>query len=549
MSAGSGRVVRTSLLYTLGAFALAGFFAVRNVSSWPARISYPGEESYEGCALAETARLAERVSIYAAPSAEGFAGATYGPLYFLVGSRLIDPGAPSYFPLRLLSTFAILGCAAGCVLLAFWLTRSWLAAGLSPLVFLSYGIVTFHGVSSLSDSVALFLCFSGFLVAYRFRDTRAILLAVPLMALGFYYKPQFIAGPVAVFAYLLLERRFVRAAQFAGLLAAALLGGFAFFQFVVFRGQEFWRHFLLYQSTLFSLRQFELGLLAFVFMFAAPALLGLEYMRTHPNRMLQCYFIAAIVLGLITIGKESAFLQYFYESILMISVLVPALLMSRIARRRGVVEVLVLFGIALLAGQWYTPPAPKPVDVAQHAAVQSFFRHNISAHSRALGYRGGDLVQAGLDTPFADLFTSELLSRHGVVPDQHLLSRIRDRWFSVIVLDFDIERERDPRLLNMYLTAPARDAIEENYWVAGAIKVPTPESLDAQDRFYLYVPRSLPTGSAVSEKGFAPAFAVNGTCSTEGACVGRFAKGRATSVSGAVSNLFPWGTRPVAVAK
>ncbi len=91
MIAGSGSVFRTSLLYAISAFLLAGFFAVRNVSSWPARISYPGEESYEGCALAETVRLAERVPIYAAPSAEGFAGATYGPLYFLTGSRLIDP--------------------------------------------------------------------------------------------------------------------------------------------------------------------------------------------------------------------------------------------------------------------------------------------------------------------------------------------------------------------------------------------------------------------------------------------------------------------------
>ena len=496
MIAGSGRVFRTSLLYILGAFLLAGFFAARNVSSWPARITYPGEESYEGCALAETARLAEHVPIYAAPSAQGFAGATYGPLYFLVGSRLINPDNPSYLPLRLLSALAILGCAAGCGVLAFWITRSWLAAGLSPLVFLSYGIVTFHGVSSLSDSVALFFCFSGFLVAYRFRNTRAILLAVPLMALGFYYKPQFIAGPLAAVAYLLLEKRFTRAAEFAGAMAASLLGTFAFFQWVMFRGQEFWRHFLLYQATLFSWHQFEMGVLAFAFIFAAPALLGLEYLRTHPNRMLQGYFVTAILLGLITIGKESAFLQYFYESIVLISVLVSALFASRIGQRRGVIEVLVLLGIALLAGQWYTPPAPKPRDITEHDAVQSFFKHNIPAHSRVLGYRGGDLVQAGLDTPFADLFQTELLARHGVVPDQYLLERIRERWFAAIVLDFDLETERNPHLLNMYLNASAQEAIEQNYQVSDRITVPGPELLNLQDRFYVYIPRPHRAGSS-----------------------------------------------------
>lgn len=498
MIAGSASVFRTSLLCTISAFLLVGFFAVRNVSSWPSRISYPGEESYEGCALAEMVRLAERVPIYAAPSTEGFAGATYGPLYFLAGSRLIDWEKPSYFWLRLLSAIAIVGCAAGCGLLAFWLTRSRLAAALSPLVFLSYGIVTYHGVSALSDNVALLFSFFGFLVAYRFRNSRAILLAVPLMVFSFYYKQQFIAGPLAVFAYLLWERRFVRAAQFAGLLAFSLLGAFACFQWVVFRGQEFWRHFLLYQSTLFSWHQFELGFLAFAFIFAAPALLGLEYLRLHPNRLLQCYFVAAVLIGLVTIGKESAFLQYFYESILGISVLVPALLVSKIAARRGALEVLVLLAIAVVAGQWYTPPAPKPADVAQYDGVQRFLKQSVPPHSRVLGYRGGDLVQADFDTPFDDLFQTELLARRGIVPDQYLIERIRERWFSAIILDFDLAKEKNPQLLGMYLTAAARKAVEQNYQITSQVAVPSPERLNAQDLFYVYVPRPVITASAIS---------------------------------------------------
>src|ERR1035441_8404622 len=80
-------------------------------ATWPARILYPGEESYEGSALVEIARLGQGVPIYAAPSNEGFAGATYGPLYYLVGSRLVNPKRPSYLPLRLLSALGILRCA------------------------------------------------------------------------------------------------------------------------------------------------------------------------------------------------------------------------------------------------------------------------------------------------------------------------------------------------------------------------------------------------------------------------------------------------------
>jgi hypothetical protein len=481
---------KAALACALTAFVLAGFFAVRNLSSWHTRITYPGEESYEGCALAEMVRLAQGVPIYAPPSDEGFVGATYGPLYYLVGSRLVNPASPSYTPLRLLSALAILACATACGLLAFWITRSRLAAFLSPLVFLSYGVVTFHGVSALSDSVALLLFFAGFLVAYRFRNSKGLLLAAPLMCLGFYYKPQYIAGPLAVMVFLVLEKRYVRLVQFLGALALFGFGLLGFFQWVAFPGQQFWQHFFLYQATLFSWYQFKIGLLVFVLMFGVAVLLAFEYLRTHTERMLSCYFVCAVALGIVTIGKQTAFIQYFFESILMVSVLVPALVAKRIEKGRYPVDVMVLLAIALFAGQWYTPPAPLPSAVGQFAAVQSYFRRNFPAHARAIGLRGGDLVQAGLDTPFSDLLQTELLARHGVVSDGHLLKQIRAGWFSLIVLDFDLDKETDPIWLNYYLTPAAREAIKSSYRVVDSLQVPDPEKLWEQDRFYIYVPRS-----------------------------------------------------------
>ena len=480
---------RVSIACWLIAFLLAGFFAVRNVATWPARILYPGEESYEGSALAEIARLGQGVPIYAPPSNEGFAGATYGPLYYLVGARLVNSERPSYLPLRVLSALGILGCAAGCGLLAFWLSQSHLAACLSPLIFLSYGIVTYHGVSALSDNVALFLFFSGFLIGYRFRNSRVILLAAPVMVLGFYYKPQYIAGPLAVLLFLLLQKSYRRAIQFVGLLALCGLGLLALFQWVIFPGQEFWRHFFLYQATLLSWHQFAIGFLVFVLMLAAPLLLGLEFLRLHPDRLIKCYFACAVLLGIATIAKESAFIQYFYESILLVSAMVPALLAARIAQRAFPVAVIVLLAIALFAGQWYTPPAPSHASFTENAAVQSFLQRSFPSDARALGFRGGDLVQAGFDTPFSDLFQTELLARRGIVSDDHLISKIRSHWFSVIVLDFDLSTERDAAWLNYYLTEPVRQAIEQNYEVMATLQTPSPERLWDQDRFYIYVPR------------------------------------------------------------
>ena len=481
---------RAGLACALTAFLLAGFFAVRNLTSWNTRISYPGEENYEGCALAEMARLGQGVQIYAPPSDAGFAGATYGPLYYLLGSRLINPQEPSYFPLRLLSALAMLGIAASCSLLAFWITRKRLAAFLSPLIFLSYGIVTYQGVTGLSDSVALLLFFSGFLVAYRYQNSRALLLSAPLMCLGFYYKPQYIAGPLAVMVFLLLEKRYRRLVQFLGALALCGFGLLAFFQFVVFPGQEFWRHFFFYQVGLFSWHQFKIGVLVYILMFGAPVLLAFEYLRKHPDRMLMCYMVCAVVIGILTIGKAGAFIEYFFDSLFLVSVLVSGLLAKKIEEGSFSADALFLLAIALFAGQAYTPPPPSRNAFGQFAAVQSYFRRNFPSHARAIGLRGGDLVQAGFDTPFSDLFQTELLARHGIVSDGHFVKRIRAGWFSLIVLDFDLNQKTDPIWLNYYLTKDARDAISSEYRVVDTLPVPLRTKQFPQDRLYIYIPKS-----------------------------------------------------------
>ena len=190
--------LRMPLLLGFIAFLIAGAFAERNLATWRVRLLYPGTEGYEGTPLTELVHLRTGVAIFAPPSAQGFDAAFYGPLYYLLGSRLINPAKPSYFPLRILSMVGTLGCAACCGALARWLSRSYFAALLSPLVFFSYAMVTRFGTAGLSDAVALLLFFSGFLVAYRFRCSRALLLGAPLMVLGFFYKPQYIAGPIAL---------------------------------------------------------------------------------------------------------------------------------------------------------------------------------------------------------------------------------------------------------------------------------------------------------------------------------------------------------------
>jgi len=483
------RAPRASVAFWLVAFLLAGLFAARNVSSWQARISYPGDESYEGVALVEITQLRQGVPIYSTNPVQGFHEATYGPLYYLLASRLVNPRHPSYLPLRLLSMLGVLGCAAGCGLLAFWLSHSRAAALLSPIVFLSYGMVTGHGITALSDSIALFLFFTGFLVAFRFRKSKAILYAVPFMVLGFYYKPQYIAGPIAVFMFLVLEKRYRQAVQFAGLMTAGGLGLFAYFQWVAFSGQEFWRHFLLYQGSLMSWHRFTEGFLIFCLLLAAAYLLAFDYLRSHPNKLLICYAAAAIALGLITISKSGSDVHYFFESVLFVSAVIPALLASRMRHGKLPVELLGLLAAVLFLGQWYTPTAPRPNDFTLYWNIQKYLTGHFPAGSKALDSSPGDILQAGLEIPFTSLFQLSHLARHGIVSDRELVTRIREREFSLIALNFNLQKEHNPALLDYFLTGPMRDAIVRNYSIATSLEAPAPERFQRLDRIFFYVPK------------------------------------------------------------
>jgi hypothetical protein len=477
---------------------LAGTFAAWHVSDWPVKLRYPGEQDFaEGVPLAEMVHLRQGVPIYAPPSPERFDAAIYGPLYFLLGSRLVNPDEPAYLPLRVLSLLGTVGCAAGSGLLAFWLTRSYFAAGLAPLIFLSYGFVNSHGLSARPSLVALFLFFSGFLIAYRFKGSRALLAAVPLMILGAYYKQQFVAGPLGVFLFLLLEKRYRLAAEFAGLMALGGLGLLAVFQWLVFPGQTFFRHFVIYNMLPFSRFWLSLGALYFALTFLVPLLLGLEFLRVQRDKLLGCYLGCALVVGVGTTARPGSDSNYFLELALVLSVLVASLMARNLSGPLGVSEMLVLLGVAFFFGQWFTPAAPRAEDFTRDRAVQEFLRSNFSHHAWALAPFPGDFLRAGLETPVTDPFQYSQLVLHGRLPDRDMLVPLRGRRFAVIVTHFDLRDEGIARHRTDPLPDSWREAILQEYHLVTTLEMPRPEKPTPEERFYIWVPRPCAQGSGV----------------------------------------------------
>src|SRR5581483_2406188 len=116
------------------ALVLVVCFAVLQLSRWPQRLRYPGEEDgAEGTQLAEMVHLRQGVAIYRTPSDGEFDGAIYGPFAYLLGAAVIDPVHPSYLPLRLLSLAATFGLASLAAMFVFQMTHSIFGAMLAPL--------------------------------------------------------------------------------------------------------------------------------------------------------------------------------------------------------------------------------------------------------------------------------------------------------------------------------------------------------------------------------------------------------------------------------
>jgi hypothetical protein len=448
--------------------------------------------------LAEMQHLRQGIPIYAPATPERFDAAIYGPLYYLVGSRLVDPNQPTYFRMRLLATFGTLGAAAVSGLLAFGLGRKVLAAAIAPLIVLSYAFVSFYGTSNRADSLALCLSVAGVLIAHRFRASGKMLLSAPIFLIALFYKQQFIAGPLAVFTFLMVEKRYRTAAVFAGSMIAGGLGLLALFQFVVFPGQNFFRHFYSYNLLPFSGTHFKGGMVVFAVLFVVPCLVAWEFVRVHREKFFACYLPATVMVALLAVGKEGSDTNYFLETILILAALFAALLAERIAQPAPAIELLALLAVTLFAGQFFAPPTPQPSDFERDRAIQDYLRKNYPPRTRTLGYYAGDLVRAGLAAPISDLYQYTQLTRFGTFSEDEMLNQLRDRRFQVIILPFDLIAAKDQSCLNRSLTDGMRRTILEAYELAETLELPGPEQSHAEDRFYAWVPRSA-DGSATSD--------------------------------------------------
>ena len=481
--------INASHLLSVSAFIFVALVAFRQVSTWPARLQYPGEENFiEGQQLAEMLHLHQGSAIYEPASSDRFDAALYGPLYYLLGSSLVDPAQPAYLPLRLLSLLGMLLSLAGSAVLAHWLTRSRFAAGLAPLACLGSVVITRFGLSAGRDCVGACLSFTGFLLAYRFRESRRILYAVPVMLLAFFYSQMFVAAPLAVLLYLLWEKRYRLAAEFVGGLVGGGLAALAVIEFFVFPRQAFLTHFLVYNALPLRLPELTGGAISFAVLFLIPIIGALSFLGAHRSKLLLSYTAFAPLIPLLLIAKAGSGANYFIEPTLVLS----TLLACQVAVRRTQLSGALWLGLLLLglqAGRLVERPVPRPEDSTRDAALQQFLRAQFCPGTPSAGYYSGDLVRAGLSMPITNLWHYSQLVRTGTLSGDVFLHRVEDRRFGVILLNFDLAQNKDEVITNFCLTASFRAAILANYKPVATFLMPEVEKAAFNDgRVYVWAP-------------------------------------------------------------
>ena len=489
-----------SQLWTTIALAMLTYFAFSQLSKWPGRLRYPGEEdAAEGTQLSEMVHLKHGVQIYRVPSGGEFDSAIYGPLSYLLGSAVISPDQPAYLPLRLLSLFATLGLLALAAIFAFKLTGAKLASVLAVLLLLSTAYIGRYGVSARADMMSLFLAFSGFLLFYCYsHSNRALAAAALLLTLALFYKQQFVGAPVSIFIFLAVTRQLRKLVLFSCIIAITSLTLVAIFSFLIFPHQAFLQHFVSYNHLWFDKALLVPEILMFVIPLFVPLLGSADFLDQHANKLVLIYVCTSCIsyFLLLSSSGSGADTNRCLEPLFVLSCVFAA----RLATMKGMVSgfawtaaLALTLGVVSILRAAFVVPQIEPSDFVADARVQEYLRDAFPARTPALGYYAGDPIRAGLEAPVTNLWHYSALIRKGQLSDRDLLSQINSGGYGVILLDFDLTSADSNTNADFYTTASMREAILKTCTLAAKLALPPPEFTRYTDgKLYVWVPRQVP---------------------------------------------------------
>ena len=419
----------------------------------------------------------------------------YTPLYYLITAAVSLVTDPGFFSGRLVSIAFTLLTSVVAGTITWRLTRSAFSALSAAALWLSFYPVAFWGTIQRVDAPAIFFEATGILIYLRARSSgRAGFGAIPWFVLAWLTKQVMFVGLLACIADLWPgDRR--GAARFAAAGWGSILGIFA--ALTAWSHGGFWTATVLGTVSRRADTPWVIRSNAGLF-FGSPWNLAMlvaaaagAWIRPR-HRFLGIY----LGLGMIVAIATDANLPRFFPPILAMSILVPLLIHAlrvSIPRRTAVLGALVLVGLSHLVYETADLrrerlQCAKP---NQRLTLAELARRHAKGTGPVLAQDVGMLLSAGLPVTMADPLVFSILTGNGAWNPELLAAGLREKRYDAVILNRPIESVADSEWTTLWISGPARRAIEENYALAETV------TIDETWRFlettrYVYVPKERP---------------------------------------------------------
>ncbi|MBX3730103.1 MAG: DUF2029 domain-containing protein [Candidatus Sumerlaeia bacterium] len=364
-------------------------------------LAYPYQlDPEEGFLLEQALQLTRGQTIYPSLADYPFTVGNYPPIYPALYAGLVSVLGPSLPAGRLLGLLATLAILAALIAVTMRETSSALAGLLASGLFVATWPLAEWLAFARVDLLALAFGLAGFAVMTGRWSRLRLALGVALFTAAFFTKQTQLFAPAAVFAGLLMQRQWRRAALFAGALSGACAGiGIAL---NLATGGEFFRHTVTYNANVMYWNQVGVWL-RHLWMFAGFALLALapaawvllagreEGQPVEPDAVRiggpVAVYLGLAALSLVTTAKAGAASNYLLEfhAVLGLALGLAAGRADRIVAhpswkcRVPVAALLVLLvlhaadlnvGVGTPAKRLFFPPPPSPGAHNQRAYIE-----------------------------------------------------------------------------------------------------------------------------------------------------------------------------------
>jgi hypothetical protein len=401
-------------------------------------ISSPYQIDYgEGLILDGALRIRHSQPLYPNPYVFPVVLHVYGPLAYAATAAVLPGGAASFPAGRRLILTSSLGLS---LLLGSILRRltgsSWIGFAFG-LLLLTLPAFRFWLYLLRADVIGVL--FSAVGIALYLYKEKWWYLGIPFFGLAVFCKYSLVAGPVAVFLHLLLNRKFKQGFRF--LSAVSFVCAIAFAVLQGRTGGWFAFHMFSTHPDRYSVVQF-FGLAALTWA-SAPVVTALaiwfvvQDVRTGRRSFPSVYF-AASTLTALTAGKLGSTTNHFMEWMFascMCAGLGYSLLLSKYPRKGWPITIF-LSASVLIGVVAQSKPAMTSRELAECDKAYGYVRHSL--FKRILSENLGPLLVAGKPVLVSDPFVYGQSVAHGKWPDREVEQLINKKYFDLIV------REDDP---------------------------------------------------------------------------------------------------------